>query len=786
MALQVPSNLWSSGAFDDLLEGIQVLDRDWNYQYVNVAAVAHNHRPASELLGKNYVQCWPGIENTAVYPVLKSVMDTRVAAEVENPFTYPDGSSGNFSLRIRPIPEGVLILSVEITERRRAEKQLAHTTRLYHLLSQVNQAIVRVREPQALYEAICEVTREFGGFDAAWIGLLNDKTGDLVPVAASGVSLAPWPFPRVNVSSGPLQGAFAASSQGPDAVLIVEDLVATAEQDQWSEFRGVPYRGAAFLPLRMGNVTSGVLTILSQKIGILGSPDDRRLLEELAGDLTFALTAMDSERLLRQWADAFKHCAHGIMLGDPVTDTIITCNAAYANAQRSTPEALAGTPIRGSYPPEQRAQLTEYLRQSDETGSVRFEAVKTRTDGTTYEAEMDVVSVRDPSGRLLYRVASVKDTSERNRLQAQLLQAQKLESLGNLSSGIAHDFNNLLAVILGNTQLLRQNPADPMAVMRRLEAIVTATMRGADLVRQLLTFARKTPVNFKQLDVNTNVAEAASLLTETFPRSIELVMDFADGLPFIEADPTQIHQVIFNLGVNAKDAMPEGGRLTLATRLDNHDGTPYVVLSVKDTGSGMDDPTLHRIFEPFFTTKPEGKGTGLGLATVFGILKGHGGWVEVVSALGSGSEFQCWFPAAVSKGADQASLPVESLTGGTGMILVVEDEEPLRCLVDEQLTLHGYKVLTAVDGIDGDRQFRAHRADICLVLSDLDLPGRRGDELFRSLKAQDPSVKFVLASGYYEPGLQERLLSEGVSGFLQKPFNEASVLSVVEKARRSP
>ncbi|MFH0988629.1 MAG: PAS domain S-box protein [bacterium] len=404
----------------------------------------------------------------------------------------------------------------------------------------------------------------------------------------------------------------------------------------------------------------------------------------------------------------------------------------------------------------------------------------------------------DAQGHPKKIIGTLRDITERKvnenqkkYLEAQLQQAQKLESLGTLASGIAHDFNNILGIIIGHAALLERLPADCSTIQQNVEAIRKAAMRGANLVKQMLTFARKTDVLIESVTLNNVVNEVIKLLHETFPRTITIDLQLENDSPLIEADATQVHQVLLNLCVNARDAMPSGGTLTISTHTESgealRDKYPratdqeYVVLSVADSGTGIDEETQRRIFEPFFTTKERGKGTGLGLSLVFGIMESHNGFVSVKSDLGKGTTFQCCFPVPYKtlELTQVQERTTEEIPGGSETILVVEDEELLRELVKVILASEGYTVLTAGDGEEGLGAYQRHQKEIALVISDLGLPKFSGDELYRKLKALNPGLPMILASGFIEPGMKEQILKEGVKGFIQKPYNPNVVLRAI-------
>jgi nitrogen-specific signal transduction histidine kinase len=382
---------------------------------------------------------------------------------------------------------------------------------------------------------------------------------------------------------------------------------------------------------------------------------------------------------------------------------------------------------------------------------------------------------------------------ERKGLEAQLLQAQKIESIGTLAGGIAHDFNNILGIILGHATLLDRMCNDPSTFLRSRDAIVSAVQRGAGLVKQILTFARKTEIMFEQVDVNETIQDLVRMLQETFPKTVSFSLTLSRDIVAINADRTQVHQTLLNLCVNARDAMPDGGLITINTeqvpaaelrrRFAEARAHHYVRISVSDTGTGMDDVTRQRIFEPFYTTKPTGKGTGLGLAVVDGIMRSHQGFIDVRSAIGFGTTFFLYFPLDMSRNkiseevTEQAAIPA----GGKETILVVEDEEELLALIRTLLESAGYCVIPAMDGESALRVFQERRSDIALVISDIGLPHVSGAEVFRQMRRIDPEVRSILVSGYFEPEAKSQLMKAGAAGFMQKPYIPAEVLAKVRE-----
>ncbi len=398
------------------------------------------------------------------------------------------------------------------------------------------------------------------------------------------------------------------------------------------------------------------------------------------------------------------------------------------------------------------------------------------------ESNLMVSTVWDVTGRK-------KTEQEREKLQAQLLQAQKMESVGLMAGGMAHDFNNLLHAMGGNLELLLKGKPHDHPDVRRLAAIEKSLNRSARLIRQLLTFSRKTVPSRQLLDLDQEIVSAARVLERTIPKMVRIELYPGKDVHKVNADPVQLEQILLNLGLNAADAMPEGGRLIIETRnidldeefLRTHPRIktgPYVLLTVSDTGSGMDRDTLERVFEPFFTTKEVGKGTGLGLATAYGIVKAHDGHITCYSEIGQGTTFRIYLPAARRDQAEHAekeqhgSVPGE----GTETILVVDDDAEIRDLTGEFLEDSGYKVLSAASGELALEIFKEMVDGVDLVLMDLNMPGMGGRKCAQEMISADPSVKVLVASGYSANGHGGEASGFGAKGFLSKPYQMKELL----------
>jgi PAS domain S-box-containing protein len=476
-----------------------------------------------------------------------------------------------------------------------------------------------------------------------------------------------------------------------------------------------------------------------------------------------------------------------------VADAIITIDehgvieSANLSAERLfgyTGAELVGQNVRVLMPELDRSKHDGYLAEHLNTGVRRIigvgrEVEARRRDGTIFPADLSVTEFWVEGARRFTGV--VRDISERKRLEAQFRQAQKMEAIGRLAGGVAHDFNNLLTVINGYADLMLPNVPPEHDHRASLAAIRDAGERASALTSQLLAFSRKAIVAPRILDLNEVIAQAEKLLRRLIGEDILLTTVLTPSVCRIEADPNQLDQVIMNLAVNARDAMPTGGRLTVETRLVSHcecsdtsvsDIRPgrHVELTVRDTGCGMTEEVKSKLFEPFFTTKEQGKGTGLGLAVVHGVVKQAGGHISVESAVGRGTTFRMLFPEVPVPFTANDSGPPPTVRRGTETVLLVEDEEAVRTLCRIALESQGYTVIAAASGRKAIQAIEHHNGPIQLLVTDVVMPGMSGRELADTVRVRLPGVRVLYISGYTDDAVVRHGVREATDAFLQKPF----------------
>ena len=492
-------------------------------------------------------------------------------------------------------------------------------------------------------------------------------------------------------------------------------------------------------------------------------------------------------------ARAVEQAAEAIIITDP-KGAIVYVNPAFERVSGWRREEALGKNPRMLKSGKQDDALYRQMWEALARGEVwTGRLVNRRKEGTLFEEEATISPVRDAAGQIVNYVAVKRDVTSEIHLEQQLFQSQKMEAVGRLAGGVAHDFNNLLGVITGYGEIVHRRLADEDPLKGKVEQVLKAAERAAGLTRQLLAFGRKQVLQPKILDLNTVVSDVDRMLRRVIGEDIELATFLEPHLGNVKADPGQIEQVLMNLAVNARDAMPEGGRVTVETRNTDLDADyaathpptrpgRYVMFAITDTGSGMDAATQARIFEPFFSTKEVGKGTGLGLSTVYGIVKQSDGYVWVYSEVGVGTTFKIYLPRVD----EEAPLVPEEGPGpllrGVETVLLVEDEASLRELLREALEANGYSVLVAREGAEALRIAEAHAGAIQIMVTDVVMPGMIGPKIVELVAQTRPTMKVLYISGYSDESVVRHGLVGPGRAFLSKPFGPEVLLRRVREA----
>jgi signal transduction histidine kinase/ActR/RegA family two-component response regulator len=747
------------------------------------------------------VEVYPGIEHTAVFSTLRRCMEERNAVQMENEFEFRDGSKGWFELRFEPVPEGVAILSVDITDRMRAEVALRRTVRTLSTLSRCNQTLVRAEEEHQFLEDVCRILVESGGYRMAWIGLL-DSEKRIRPVTSAGIAEGHSSKALATLSATPWSVALADRALQSRHFELANFEASDAEFSSWQQDTAArDFTSGIAFPLGDGPACLGVLTICAAEPDAFDDAE-RALLAEVALDLGYgiqSLRARSAQAKTRAELDEaharirviHDHLPQGTLVWRHAMGrfTLIDMNdVARAAATAEGSEVLGCSVEMFGFVPH----LEEDLLRCSNEGTVLRREVDCTLPGTSAPRRIDLTYGPIPPCMVLMQA---RDVTEQRRTEQQLIRAQRLEAVGQLAGGLAHDFNNLLMVILSHAEFASDRLDDSDPIQQDLEQVRIAGQRAATLTRQLLAFSRKQPLEPRVTNVNHVVEGLENMLRRLLGQHISIDVRTASDLGNVMADPAQLEQVIMNLAVNARDAMPEGGKLTIETANLDLDETqveqhvsvepgPYVRLSVADNGMGMTAETRSRIFEPFFTTKGKDHGTGLGLSMVYGIVKQSRGSICVHSEPSQGAKFVIYLPR-VGAPADPATpdLPTRPATAAAGneTILIVEDEDGVRRVAERMLHPRGYRVLAAANGTEALRQCDEHSGQIDLLLTDVVMPEMSGRELAARLAKLSPGLKVLFMSGYADDTIVRQDMLNPGSRFLGKPFSREDLLRKVRQ-----
>ena len=665
----------------------------------------------------------------------------------------------------------------DITERRRSElerqvtleiiRSVTVTDNLDDLLRFIHLALKRVLDAENCFVALCE--------------------------PSSGIFNFPFFVDRFDVPPAPQKLGRGCSDfvfRTGQPMLISPQRFQELAEENAVDLIGTPSRSWLGVPLRTPAAKMGVLVVQNYERENAYTESDMEFLHSIGGQIALAIERKSAEEKLRESE------ARSRVLIEQLPAVLWTVD----NSLHFTSAVGAGLARLGLQPNQiVGMSLSEYFETTDQTfPPIAAHSRASKGEPVTFHVEWKdgsyachVEPLRDAAGEIHGAICMALDITDRKQLEEQFRQAQKMEAVGRLAGGIAHDFNNLLMVIQGYADLLADRIPSSDPLRRNAEQIQTAAQRATSLTQQLLAFSRKQMLAPKILGVHSVVADMEKILRRLIGEDIELRVSAAPDLWLVRADRSQIEQVIMNLAVNARDAMPSGGRLTIETANVELDGSfshsptvlapgKYVMLAVTDNGSGMDSKTQAHIFEPFFTTKEKGKGTGLGLATVYGIVKQSGGYIWVYSEPGRGTTFKIYLPrvqgSGVVTGRDRPGEITESLRG-TEVVLLVEDEAGVRELAREYLQLSGYTVLEARDGHVALELANMHSGPIHLLMTDVVMPGISGRELAQRVLKIRPEIKILYMSGYTDQAVVHQGILESDAILLQKPFSMATLAS---------
>jgi PAS domain S-box-containing protein len=715
---------------------------------------------------------------------------------------------GNIAISCIRSTDGTLLYHMgmieNITERKRKEQEIIRLSRLYAVLSNINELIVREGDRQTLLNEVCNVAVREGEFQMSWIGIVDAETDSFQPVASAGKAngyLEHLHTSIVQIMAG-REPLWRTLFDGQ--IVICNDI---EHDDRLISLRdktlALGYRSLAAFPLDVDDELIGVVNFYSSEKDFFNE-EEIELLEELAMDVSYALHSLEledkrtqAEKEMRESENKYSRIFENVQdvyYETSIDGTILEISPSIGTISKKqyNRNELIGKSINDFYLNAEERKA--FLSAIQERGSVTdYEIMLKNRDGSHIPSSISAKLQFDAQGSPEKIIGSIRDITDRKLYQNQLMQTQKVQSIGTLAGGIAHDFNNILGIILAFTSVLERSEGNKEKTSKSTAAITQAVNRGAALVRQILTFARQTGVSMKPMRIPDLIRELVAMLKETFPEVIEFQTSIGKNIPIINADQTQMHQVLLNLCVNARDAMPKGGTIgievktvasdTLVQQFPKVESGRYISVRVSDTGVGMDEATKSRIFDPFFTTKEKGKGTGLGLSVVHGVIEEHHGFISVDSKVGKGTTFYLYLPVPQEekKIGEGEKVKTEAMQSGSETILFAEDEQLLREIVQSTLESMGYKVIVAGNGKEAVDIYKKHFKSIGLVLTDVGLPKLLGTDVFAMMKEINPDVKVVFASGFMSLETKSELLREGAKGFILKPYNLNEVLQIVRE-----
>jgi len=785
--------------------GFGLLDREFRYVLLNDFLARAHGKPRNEQIGRSVAELAP-----EVWPVLEPLLRRALAGEfvLNQNVAGVDRATGEprfWSNSYFPVRKGGELIGVgvifsDITERRRAELDLAVRNDLYAMLARTNAAVGRSRGVEELYSELCAIAVETGRFRCAFVGVVAD--GRLKPVAFAGedggylreIAIA------INDEAGPRGPAWTAFRTGRPVV--VNDFLGAKFTEPWqASARKAGIAAAAVFPL-MEEGKAVAAFILYASSPDFFTPSLVATLSDITPNVSLALERVALER--RRRADeaelrlrdrAIRAASQGIVITD-ATQPDNPIVYASPGSQRMTGYAQAdylGRNCRFLQGPATDPAAVAELRAAVAGGrDCRVELLNYRKDGAPFWSELVISPVFGADGALTHFIGVQTDVTERRNLEEQFRQSQKMEAVGRLAGGVAHDFNNLLTIIGGSGELLLAQTAAEDSRRELVDEILKAAARAQALTSQLLAFGRRQVLAPKVLNLNEVVRDTQKLMVRLLGEDVAFQTTLAADLWPVTVDPAQMSHILLNLAANARDAMPEGGRLQIETSnvlLNEEAGHtlrglppgPYVLLRVSDDGIGMDEKTLARAFEPFFTTKGPGRGSGLGLSIVDGIVSQSRGSVRAESTPGRGAAFSIYLPRATESAAPAVARPSPaSAPQGSETVLLAEDEGAVRRLAARVLRAAGYRVLEAEDGEEALRVAAAHEGPIHILVTDVIMPKLGGRAAAERLLALRPECRVLFLSGYTDDAVLRHGVREAAYAFLQKPFRP---LELAEKVR---
>ncbi len=753
----------------------------------------------------------------ASFTALPISIDGEVVAALNiyarEPFAFAGGDMEMLEKLAGDIGHGIHTLRLK-QERQQIEDSLLKANRAYRTLVQLKKSLARHHHEAGLLNEVCQLLIDSGSYRLAWIGLAEQESGKVIQsVASAGAATNYLENMSFSWGDNPLDEGPSGRSIRHNKTVIINDVESDAGFTPWREaaIRN-GYRSLIALPLRQNDKACGCLTLYAD-VSNAFYPEEVELLEELAEELSLGITALRQQdrhqktvgelAYQRKLFEAvFRHIPDTMVITD-TEHRIILCNSALIRDFGYFPEDLFGHSPARLYADEAEFQRQQQLRFHHTASDIHtpYNIEYRRKDGTSFNGETLGAVFRDKEKNLLGYITIVRDITERQvmegeraQLEMQLQQAQKMEMVGQLTGGIAHDFNNILASMLGYTELAEilaahDGEQDKAKMARYLHEIHGAGERARDIIAQLLAFSRTGESEQQLIELAPLIEETASLLKPTLSSSIELTLKLDAGRVQIEADPNQLHQVVMNLCINARDAMEGRGRIALQLTQRHHQGLcsacgekfqgDYLQLSISDNGSGIPEEVVTRMFDPFFTTKEVGKGSGMGLSMVHGIIHEHRGHIQVTTS-GEGTTFDIFLP--ISSAGEPTTTGKSADGHDTAPHIVLIDDEPLMVeFLQQLLQFNGYQVTGYSEPEEALAALLRQHLPCDLVITDQMMPGINGIELARQLRQQRPELPLVLCSANLGELDEEAAQHHGFNGLLAKPIESVRLISLVQK-----